>query len=390
MYERLTSENAAHFHAVLRWLTPLVSSFAIAYGLLGWAFGDQSMWMSGIIIAIVACIIGCGYVVNTIRGIQAWTAVWVSGGFLLSVPVLTLLQPFFVINYALVPVMIALLLLQYAPHGYTRLYMLVCAITSIIVASCGTLLPLVVPINTTLPDILIHGVQLSSFSATVGILLLLAGQFWHQLQQSVLQLDTMNSQLDSANETLRDMALRDPLTQLFNRRYVDEALELEIYRAQRNGISIGIMVIDLDHFKHVNDTYGHDMGDVLLQAIATLLEEHVRSGDVVARLGGEEFLMVLPGIPLPPLRQRAEAICAAVRALQIEHNGQKIANRSCSIGIASYPDHGDVGTTLIRAADQALYQAKAAGRDQVMVAKDEITQWNNEMLARWDIETVEH
>lgn len=149
-------------------------------------------------------------------------------------------------------------------------------------------------------------------------------------------------------------------------------LEIEIYRAQRSGLPIGIMLIDLDHFKQVNDTYGHDAGDALLQAVAALLGDHVRSGDIVARHGGEEFFMMLPGIPLPPLEQRGEMLRKAIHALQVTHNGQDLGSRSCSIGIAVYPTHGSDSTGLIKAADQALYQAKESGRNCVVIADETV------------------
>ncbi|MEM8534770.1 MAG: GGDEF domain-containing protein [Chloroflexota bacterium] len=228
------------------------------------------------------------------------------------------------------------------------------------------------------------------FVPVISLNYILFAQFKHQLvglvdrlrtanetlettvQQRTAELQQTLAYLDAANESLRDLALRDQLTGLFNRRYADETLEIEIYRAQRSGLPIGVMLIDLDHFKQVNDTYGHDAGDTLLRAVAALLEEHVRSGDIVARHGGEEFFMMLPGIPLPPLEQRGEMICEAIRGLQVTHNGQDLGMRSCSIGIAAYPTHGRDSTGLVKAADQALYQAKAAGRDRVVVANEAV------------------
>ncbi|NJO82019.1 MAG: GGDEF domain-containing protein [Blastochloris sp.] len=220
---------------------------------------------------------------------------------------------------------------------------------------------------------------LCGFVPVISLNYVLFAQFKQQLVDLVQRLRVANqtletkvqartAALDAANVTLRELALRDPLTNLFNRRYVDEMLDMEIRRAQRSGLPVGLMLIDLDHFKQVNDTFGHDAGDALLQAVAALLVDHVRGGDIVARYGGEEFLMVLPGIPWPALVRRAARIGAAVRAMQVVQAGQDLGTRSCSIGVAVYPVHGLTTTAIITAADQALYQAKAQGRDQVVVA----------------------
>ena len=229
------------------------------------------------------------------------------------------------------------------------------------------------------PVALMNVLVLCGFAPVISLNYILFAQFKQQLVELVQRLQTANqtleikvqqrtAALDAANQTLRELALRDPLTNLFNRRYVDEMLEMEIRRSQRSGLPIGVLLIDLDYFKQVNDTYGHDAGDAVLQAVAALLEDQVRSGDIVSRYGGEEFLMILPGIPYPPLAQRAERICAAVRSMQVQHAGQDLGQRSCSIGVAVYPAHGLTSDAIIKTADAALYQAKGQGRDQVVVA----------------------
>ena len=185
------------------------------------------------------------------------------------------------------------------------------------------------------------------------------------------RLYTAHDTVQRLNDELREQAIRDPLTGLFNRRYVDETMDLEIARAQRSGLPIGVLLIDLDHFKQINDTHGHDTGDAVLQAVAALLQDAVRSGDVVARYGGEEFLMVLPGIPRAPLVARAKAISQGVRSLAISCPGHVVTQRSCSIGVAVYPDHGLTAAAVIKVADTALYQAKEQGRDRVVVAEGE-------------------
>ncbi|MEM8533410.1 MAG: GGDEF domain-containing protein [Chloroflexota bacterium] len=354
----------------------------MVFGLGGWYFADPETMINSSVIAIVALIVGTMAITDSTQRNQRQAALWVGGAFLMAVPLMTAVQPFLVMNNAMVPMMVGLMLLQYGPQQTTRLAMILCALTAVVTALCGTLMPLLFSFPTQLPTTLIYALQLSSFSATTGIIFLLTGQFWQQRSDALSRLQTANTQLDAANATLyhtnqqldaannslRDLALRDPLTGLFNRRYVDETLDLEIYRAQRSGLPIGVLLIDLDYFKQVNDTYGHDAGDTLLQVVADVLQDQVRSGDIVARYGGEEFLMVLPGIPYPPLAERADRIRVAIQRLQVVHAGQDLGQRSCSIGVALYPDHGPESTTIIKAADDALYAAKAAGRNQVVVA----------------------
>ena len=409
----LEANQYNQFHLVLHWLFPLVSGFALVFGLGGWYFADPETIINSMVIAVVALVIGrISFTASAPRDRRS-SALWVGAAFLIAVPVMTAVQPFLVLNNAMVPMMVGLMLLQYGPQQTTRLAMVMCALTAVVTALSGTLVPLFFPFPTMLPPLLIYGLQLSSFSATTGIIFLLAGQFWQQravalqrLHQSYQELDATNAslkytndqldaanaslkytndQLDAANASLRDLALRDPLTGLLNRRYVDETLDMDIRRSQRSGLPIGVLLIDLDYFKQVNDTYGHDAGDAVLQAVAALLEDQVRSGDIVSRYGGEEFLMILPGIPYPPLAQRAERICAAVRSMQVQHAGQDLGQRSCSIGVAVYPDHGLTGERVIKVADEALYQAKAAGRNQIVVAERPLAESADEsILSGWN------
>lgn len=174
-------------------------------------------------------------------------------------------------------------------------------------------------------------------------------------------------------ETLRNQSIRDPLTNLFNRRYMEETLLRELARATRELTEIGIVQIDIDHFKPFNDTYGHDVGDALLSAFGGLLLSMFRDFDVPCRYGGEEFTLILPNSSLGETAQRAEALRESVRDLQIAAiSGLSTMPRAptISVGIAAFPLHGSTAEMLIRAADQALYQAKAAGRDCIVRAVD--------------------
>ncbi|MBV9863727.1 MAG: diguanylate cyclase [Abitibacteriaceae bacterium] len=169
-------------------------------------------------------------------------------------------------------------------------------------------------------------------------------------------------------ETLRSQSVRDPLTGLFNRRYLEESLEREINRAQRNQRSLGIIMVDVDHFKRINDTYGHEGGDTVLRELGNLLQSSLRKGDVACRYGGEEFTLLLPDASLEDALQKAEQLCEAARQLIIQHSTQTI-KITLSQGVAAFPQHGEVGEGIIQAADAALYRAKHQGRDRVILAE---------------------
>jgi len=159
-------------------------------------------------------------------------------------------------------------------------------------------------------------------------------------------------------------AMRDPLTGLYNRRQLEEGLHREVLRARRVGGSVGVMAIDVDHFKRVNDTLGHEVGDFALRGIADELSSCVREEDIACRAGGEEFVIILPGAGKTALRVRAEAVRRTIERAQIPA-GDGILKLTVSIGLATFPSYGDTGQAVLRAADVALYKAKAAGRNRV-------------------------
>jgi diguanylate cyclase (GGDEF)-like protein len=167
-------------------------------------------------------------------------------------------------------------------------------------------------------------------------------------------------------ETLRNQSIRDPVTGLFNRRYMEETLERDIERVGRRQTSLGVVMLDLDHFKHFNDTYGHAAGDLLLREVGALLNAQIRGADIACRYGGEEFILILPEMPLDIVRQRVEALRLGIKQLDVQHRGQPLGAVTVSAGIAMFPEHGTAGENLLRAADQALYRAKAEGRDRVV------------------------
>jgi diguanylate cyclase (GGDEF)-like protein len=169
-------------------------------------------------------------------------------------------------------------------------------------------------------------------------------------------------------ETLRNQSIRDPLTGLFNRRYSEETLVRELSRAAREQSTLSVLVLDVDHFKRFNDSYGHEAGDEVLKRIALLLQQKTRIGDVATRMGGEELLILLPGAALVDALQRAEQIRAAVEALELRVQGKAMGSVTISTGVAVFPTHGADPTDLIRAADAALYKAKHLGRNRVVAA----------------------
>lgn len=169
-------------------------------------------------------------------------------------------------------------------------------------------------------------------------------------------------------ESLKNQSIRDPLTGLFNRRYMEESLEREVRRAERNRQSIGIIMLDVDHFKRFNDTFGHQAGDVLLRELAEFLQACIRVSDIACRYGGEEFTLILPEAPLSVTQERAEKLRQGAKALKVEHRQQFLGQISLSLGVAIFPEHGVNGSSLLQAADAALYQAKKEGRDRTIVA----------------------
>lgn len=174
-------------------------------------------------------------------------------------------------------------------------------------------------------------------------------------------------------ETLRYQVVHDPLTELFNRRYLEETLTREIHRVKRKGAPLGVFMLDLDHFKRFNDTYGHEAGDNLLRSVGQFLQVHIRQEDVACRYGGEEFVLILPETPREVVLTRAEEILKSIPQLQIFQRGQVLEGTTVSVGVAIFPEHGTTAEDLLRAADNALYRAKAAGRNQVVVADVEET-----------------
>jgi len=170
-------------------------------------------------------------------------------------------------------------------------------------------------------------------------------------------------------EQLRSQAIRDQLTGLYNRRFLEDALTRETGRAVRSGEPVAVAILDVDHFKRVNDTYGHEAGDAVLRELGQALLKTIRKTDIVGRFGGEEFLMLLPGATVEVAQARALAVLEAVRAMEVViPNGAPLNHITASIGVAAMPLHVARGDALVAAADAALYQAKGQGRNRVVLS----------------------
>jgi diguanylate cyclase (GGDEF)-like protein len=210
---------------------------------------------------------------------------------------------------------------------------------------------------------------------TLGILHFQATDEAPQLEASELSFKTTFAAqvgLSIANiklrEALRTQSVRDALTGLYNRRYLEEVLDREVRRASRAAQSLGVLMIDLDHFKSFNDTYGHDAGDAVLREIAVSLTKGIRAEDFVCRFGGEEFVVILPTADLAASRTRAERLRSRTKEFTILYQGKSMGMITISVGVAAFPEHGTSPKELMAAADEALYEAKRGGRDQVVVA----------------------
>ena len=173
-------------------------------------------------------------------------------------------------------------------------------------------------------------------------------------------------ELERALQSVREQAITDPLTGLLNRRYLLEYLPRELIRAQRSGTSLAVIMIDLDHFKDVNDRFGHEAGDRVLSEVAMLLKAQIRGSDIACRYGGEEFVFVLPGATLESSRRRAESLRLAIRRLDLKVAGRAMGALTASLGVVLYPEHAANADALISAADKLLYAAKNSGRDRIV------------------------
>ncbi len=188
-----------------------------------------------------------------------------------------------------------------------------------------------------------------------------------KLEAANSTLQSQIKEIQSLQAKLREQAIRDSLTSLFNRRFLEETLDREVSAAARSRNPLTIIMLDLDHFKEFNDEYGHEAGDTVLRFVGSLLRGNTRSSDISCRYGGEEFIVVLPGATLELARERAEFLRLTFEQTEIAFGG-KVLHATLSAGAAAFPTHGSTREELIRAADTALYGAKRLGRNRVVLA----------------------
>ncbi len=197
---------------------------------------------------------------------------------------------------------------------------------------------------------------------------------WKQLIMTVgegIKLSLSNLNL---REIMHDQATHDPLTGLFNRRYLDDTLTRELNHARRQNAKMCIAMLDIDHFKHFNDTFGHEAGDLLLRELGRVLNENVRRSDIVCRFGGEEFVLVLLDSSLEASRKHLERIRSHVKELQVRYGDQLLGTMTLSVGLVEANEHDMTADDLLHAADEAMYAAKRAGRDRIVTTNDFINQ----------------
>lgn len=187
----------------------------------------------------------------------------------------------------------------------------------------------------------------------------------HEVEKINQELVTRLAEIQELQTQLREQAIRDPLTNCYNRRFLIESIEREFSRALREDYPISIVMLDIDHFKNVNDTFGHKAGDEVLRSIGELLLHHNRQSDIVARYGGEEFIILMPNMPLKTAASRAEELRRLIlkRQYKVDENTIMV---TASFGIAGFPNHGRVYEEVVEAADKALYSAKNTGRNRVV------------------------
>ena len=211
---------------------------------------------------------------------------------------------------------------------------------------------------------------------TLGLLCIGADQFADRNKEfpeiQLIRALAENSSLALANlklrEVLRSQSVRDPLTNLYNRRYMEEFLDGQLSRALRKKSSLALMMLDVDHFKTFNDTFGHDAGDMVLRTLGSILTTKLRKEDVICRFGGEEFAIILPDASAESALPRAEQLCAAIRETTLVFHEQPLPPVSISVGLAIFPEDGTTRESLLKSADAALYQAKSNGRDRVVMS----------------------
>jgi diguanylate cyclase (GGDEF)-like protein len=351
----------------LYWLTPVLFGFALMYGGMGVIFGDLPTQICAVVIAAVAASLLVARRAARQLDIRRAIIIFMSC-FFIAVPILTFLQPGLATSHAVVPLVVALVVLQYDPDPLDHITMGLCSIVTALVVLIGSWSP----ITSQIPDIVLTGLRLSTLIANLVCALLLVRQLRQQLIVTLIETQTAHSALAIAHQELRNRARLDTLTGLFHRGALEEISATIIPHSMQTKTSLGIVMLDLDHFKRINDTFGHGAGDLVLCTIADTLRATLRSSDLAFRYGGEEFVVLLSAIGQEDIVQRIDQLRGRVSALQLEYGGQHLGQVTLSAGVALCPQHGHSLDRLIQAADHAMYMAKRSGRNRVCVAGSEI------------------
>jgi diguanylate cyclase (GGDEF)-like protein len=201
------------------------------------------------------------------------------------------------------------------------------------------------------------------------------------LVQEMVELASMAIAALNLREKLENQSIRDGLTSLFNRHFMEIALERELHRASRHRSLLAVLMLDVDHFKSFNDAYGHEAGDIVLRAVADCLQQSVRNEDIVCRYGGEEFVIILPEIGEELALARADTIRRNVSIMHMKFKEETLRPITISIGLAMYPMPARNASDLLRMADNALYAAKRAGRDRTIIARETVVFQTSKELA---------
>ncbi len=187
--------------------------------------------------------------------------------------------------------------------------------------------------------------------------------------QELIELSSISIAGLNLRSRLEHQSIRDGLTGLFNRHFMEIALEREMRRAARHNKPVAIMMLDIDHFKQFNDTYGHEAGDTVLRELGAAMQEAVRNEDILCRFGGEEFVAIFPELSLDMALDRAESLRRMVTEMRVRNRGESLREITISVGVAVYPQHADSLEEILRVADRALYEAKHMGRNRVIAAE---------------------
>ena len=207
----------------------------------------------------------------------------------------------------------------------------------------------------------------NSHEAERGIFHQMLDEKLFSLQEKLEQVSQQSHSLHGENETLLRLAAKDGLTGLYNHAYIKERLKQELYRCQRYDHPLSLLMIDIDEFKSINDSYGHVVGDKILKTLSMLMKDIIRPSDIIGRYGGEEFLVILPETNSENSLVVAERIRENIEDYEfaVHPSKNKVSQVTVSIGICSFPEHGHTPEDLIALADESLYAAKNEGKNRV-------------------------